>query len=205
MSLAPILAKKQTMILQNIPYIFADPERIAYWHEQLKHDTNFKIGICWQPSVHNDVSRLPIARRGIPLSQFFKLGAIPGVTLYSLQCVEGLEQLGTIPPEINLVTFDKHFDKDYGNFVDTAAVMHELDLIISADTATAHLAGAMGRPVWLLLPYSTDWRWLVNRTDSPWYPTMRIFKQPRPFDWDNAMKEVYDTFFNEVFKKGTLS
>lgn len=205
MSLAPIFCEKENAVLQNIPYIFADPERVSYWHEKLKHDTNFKIGICWQPSIHNDVSRLPIARRGIPLPHFFKLGATPGITLYSLQCVEGLEQLSSIPKEVNLVTFDEHFDKDHGSFVDTAALMHELDLIISADTATAHLAGAMGRPVWLLLPYVTDWRWLVKRTDSPWYPTMRIFKQPKPFDWHSAIEELYDVFFNEVFKTGVSS
>jgi len=75
--------------------------------------------------------------------------------------------------------------------MDTAAVMEHMDLIITVDTAIAHLAGALGRPVWLLLPYSTDWRWIVNRTDSPWYPTMRIFKQPTPFDWDNVMTAVY--------------
>ncbi len=205
MSLAPILASKTEYApLQNIPYIFPDPDHIAYWREQLKHDTNFKIGICWQPSIHNDVSRLPIARRGIPLAHFFKLGATPGITLYSLQRVEGLEQLNSLPSDVHLITFDEHFDKDHGSFMDTAAIMHALDLIISADTATAHLAGAMGLPVWLLLPYVTDWRWLSNRSDSPWYPTMRVFKQPKPFDWNSMMEELHHVFFNEIFKKGAL-
>jgi len=110
---------------------------------------------------------------------------------YSFQKYDGVEQLKTIAPDFPLHIFDDDFDKKHGSFMDTAAVMEHMDLIITVDTAIAHLAGALGRPVWLLLPYSTDWRWIVNRTDSPWYPTMRIFKQPAPFDWDNVMTAIY--------------
>jgi len=201
MSLAPLFAQEEHEITQNIPYITPDPDRVAYWHEKLKDDSNFKIGICWQPSVHNDLSRLPIARRGIPLSQFYKLGSTPGVTVYSLQCVEGLEQLNDVPNHVTIKTFDETFDKKHGPFMDTAAVMQELDLIISTDTATAHIAGALGRPVWLLLPYATDWRWLAKRADSPWYPTMRIFKQPNPFDWDSIRQKLNAPFFNDVLQR----
>ncbi len=197
MSLPAILADTEETIPKNIPYIFPEPHRLVYWHKQLKHDTNIKIGICWQPDVHNDVSRMPIARRGIPLSLFYQLGSTPGITLYSLQKKEGLDQLNKLPAQVNLHVFDKSFDVDHGSFVDTAAVIHEMDLIISTDTATAHLAGAMGKKVWLLLPYATDWRWLHNRTDSAWYPTMRIFKQPHPFDWQSVMESVYETFIKE--------
>ena len=107
-----------------------------------------------------------------------------------MQKYNGVEQLATLPPDFPLHIFDDDFDKKHGSFMDTAAVMEQMDLIITVDTAVAHLAGALGRPVWLLLPYSTDWRWIVNRTDSPWYPTMRIFKQPAPFDWDSVMTAI---------------
>jgi len=192
MSLPATFYDTATTFPKKFPYLFADPERSAYWHAQLAHDTNFKIGICWQTSVHNDISRMPIARRGIPLEQFFKLHDIPGISWYSLQQVEGLEQLTCVPSTFNLYTFGDDFDKTHGSFMDTAAVMQELDLIISVDTAVAHLAGGLGKPVWLLLPFATDWRWIHNRTDSPWYPLMRIFKQPYPFDWDSVMHNIHE-------------
>ena len=94
--------------------------------------------------------------------------------------------------------FDEAFDVEHGSFVDTAAIMQDMDLIISTDTATAHIAGALGKKVWLLLPYVTDWRWLHNRTDSPWYSSMRIFKQPHPFDWQTMMDELYTVFEKEL-------
>ena len=201
MSLPAIFADTEKTIPHDIPYIFTDPARVQHWHQYFEHDHNFKVGICWQPDVHNDVSRLPIARRGIPLSLFYKLGSMPGVTLYSLQKKEGLDQLRSLPSEVNLHTFDESFDVDHGSFVDTAAVMQEMDLIISTDTATAHLAGALGKKVYLLLPYATDWRWLHDRTDSPWYPTMRIFKQPHPFDWQTMMDELHHVFVKELHNR----
>lgn len=190
MSLPAILEDTENAMTQNIPYIFPPQERIDYWKNYVAQDTNIKIGICWQPNIHNDVSRLPIARRGIPLIQFGVLGTMPGITLYSLQQKEGLDQLKELPSSMQLHIFDDHFDHDHGNFIDTAALMHSLDLIITADTAIAHLAGAMGKRVWLIIPYAADWRWIHNRSDSPWYPTMRIFQQPKPFDWDSVMQDV---------------
>ncbi len=199
MSLAAFFEDDERTIPQNIPYIFPDPERLAYWQEQLKNDTNFKIGICWQPDTHNDVSRLPIARRGIPLSHFYSLASTPGITLYSLQKKEGLDQLNALPENVTIKAFGQEFDETHGSFMDTAALMHSLDLIISTDTATAHLAGAMGRPTWLLLPFNADWRWLAGRSDTPWYPTMRIFQQEKPFNWESIIKKLHETFFNEIY------
>ena len=190
MSLPAIFADDEPTIPRDIPYLFPDPELVNYWKERLAHDTNVKIGICWQSDVHNDVSRMPIARRGMPLDVFFKLKDIAGISLYSLQKKEGLAQLDNLPADFTLHAFD-NFDEEHGNFMDTAAIMQHMDLIITIDSAVAHLAGALGRPVWLLLPYATDWRWMHNRTDSPWYPTMRIFKQPHPFDWHSVMTQVY--------------
>jgi hypothetical protein len=190
MSLPAVFYDNEQTIPQNIPYIFPPQTRIDFWKEVLPPNPHFKIGICWQPDVKNDISRLPIARRGIPLSHFYHLGQNKNVMLYSLQKNDGLEQLKNVPLHVNLHVFDDTFDTMHGSFVDTAAVMHHLDLIISTDTATAHLAGAMGKRVWLLLPYGTDWRWIINRQDTPWYPTMRIYRQPHPWDWDSVIQQV---------------
>jgi len=192
MSLPAIFNDNEETFPRTIPYLTPNPTLVNYWKSELTGDpATLKIGICWQADVKNDVSRLPIARRGIPLTQFYCLASIPHLHFYSFQKYDGVEQLKTIPPDFPVHIFDDDFDKKHGSFMDTAAVMEHMDLIITVDTAIAHLAGALGRPVWLLLPYSTDWRWIVNRTDSPWYPTMRIFKQPAPFDWDNVMTAVY--------------
>lgn len=189
MSLPAIFCDTEPAIASNVPYISADSQLVEYWKKLLSQDKNFKIGICWQASVHNDVSRMPIARRGVPLTKLITLAEIPNVSLYSLQKVEGLEQLKDIQLYSNVMTPDSSFDSK--PFMDTAAVMMHLDLVISVDTAVAHLAGALARPVWLLLPYATDWRWVHNRTDSPWYPTMRVFRQPKPYDWDSVIQEIH--------------
>ena len=190
MSMPAIFGSNEQTIPRNIPYLAPDPNLVELWGNQLKTDTNFKIGICWQADVFNDSSRLPVARRGIPLHHFYPLAQLKGISLYSLQKKEGLEQLDSLPENVTLHLFDENFDEEHGSFMDTAAVMQHLDLIITVDTATAHLAGALGRPVWVLLPYSTDWRWIAGRKDSPWYPTMHVFKQPQPFDWESVMSDV---------------
>lgn len=190
MSMPAILYETEKSIPAPIPYLKANPERVAYWSTYLAKDPNIKIGICWEASVHNDSSRPPAARRGMPLKALYPLANIPGVSLYSLQQYDGVEQLADVPKNITINTFDENFDKTYGAFVDTAAVMHHLDLIISVDTAIPHLAGALGKPVWLMLPFATDWRWIAGRKDSPWYPSMRIFQQPKAFDWHSVTQEV---------------
>ncbi len=192
MTLPAIFHDTPDTMAKNIPYIFPDTALVERWKEFFAQDNTTKIGICWQADVHNDVSRLPIARRGIPLAQFYQLADIPGISFYSIQRKEGLEQLKDVPTSFPLHIFDDTFDETDGNFMDTVAVMQNLDLIITIDTAVAHLAGALGRKVWLLLPYSIDWRWVVGRQDTPWYPSMRIFQQPKPFDWASVMRQVYD-------------
>ncbi len=192
MSLPAVFNDNEETFPRTIPYLSADPTLVSYWKNKLKSSpSSLKIGICWEADVKNDVSRLPIARRGIPLFQFYRFATIPNLQFYSLQKYDGVEQLTTLPTDFPLHIFDNDFDKKHGSFMDTAAVMEQMDLIITVDTAVAHLAGALGRPVWLLLPYSTDWRWIINRTCSPWYPTMQIFKQPAPFDWDSVMVAIY--------------
>ncbi len=170
------------------PYILPDVSLDFFWKTQLEKDTNLKIGLCWQASVFNDSSRLPIARRGIPLEKLLSLCALPGITFYSLQKCDGVNEIDTINIPNNFVVFEKL--DEAGAFMDSAAIINNLDLVISIDSAIAHLAGALGKPTWLLLPYQSDWRWLAHRTDSIWYPTMRIFKQTKPLDWDSVLLEV---------------
>lgn len=191
LTLPAVFNADEKTIPQNIPYIFPDENLVQKWRDFLAQKKSFNVGICWQADVFNDSSRAPIARRGIPLQALFKLGSIKNVQFYSLQKCDGLDQLSNVPASFPLHVFDEQFDVADGPLMDTAALMKSLDLVISVDTAIAHLAGALGTPVWLMLPYSTDWRWIVNRTDTPWYPTMRIFKQPKPFDWPTVVDIMY--------------
>lgn len=190
MTLPAIFKSDENSIPKNIPYIFPDKSLEKQWKTVLSTDNKFKVGICWQADLFNDSSRPKAARRGMHLSKMYGLGTIENISLYSLQQYDGVEQLKNIPSTFKIHVFEEDFDKKHGSFMDTAAVMQQLDLIISVDTAIAHLAGALGKKVWLLLPYATDWRWLAHRTDTPWYPSMKIFKQTVPFDWDSVINQV---------------
>ena len=134
----------------------------------------FKVGIAWRGNPHHENDRY----RSIALEALAPLRAVPGVAWYSLQIGpgEGETQSSSWAGQIKVLTPLKDFSV-------TAAIMAELDLVISVDTAVAHLAGALARPVWMLIPRGNDWRWLADRNDSPWYPTMRLFRQHHPRDW----------------------
>jgi tetratricopeptide (TPR) repeat protein len=189
MSLPAIFGDTEENFPVSIPYIYPDPTLVTEWHEQLKGHDGIKVGITWQSDVHNDVSRLPIARRGIPLALFEPLLKDPRFTFISLQCFEGTEQITQLSPACRLITYED-FDTEHGAFMDSAALIPNLDLVIAVDSAVANISGALGVPTLLLLPYVTDWRWIAGRTDSPWYPQHHIFKQPHPFDWATVVTEV---------------
>ena len=163
-----------------IPYMRAEPERILKWRDRLGGE-GFKIGVAWQGS------RMDIAR-WFPLGQLFGLSQLPGVRLISLQKDE--EQAGDLPAGMSIETPGADFDAGPDAFVDSAAIMQSLDLVISCDTAVAHLAGALGRPVWLALKKVPEWRWQLDRTDSPWYPTMRLFRQHAFGDWRSVFGDI---------------
>ncbi|HEX4078142.1 MAG TPA: tetratricopeptide repeat-containing glycosyltransferase family protein [Rhizomicrobium sp.] len=160
-----------------IPYLRAEPGRIGKWRDLFGKD-GFRVGICWQG---NKQERADIGR-SFPLRHFERIAKIPRVRLISLQKGDGIEQLGDLPPGMRVETLGA-FDTGPDAFVDTAAVMENLDLVISADTAVAHLAGALGRPTWIALKYIPDWRWLLDRSDSPWYPSAQLFRQTQRDDW----------------------
>ncbi len=121
--------------------------------------------------------------RSIPLAEFAPLAEVPGVQLVSLQKHAGSEQLAELDGRFDVVDLAASLDAETGAFMDTAAVMCSLDLVVTSDTAAAHLAGALGVPTWLAVSSSPEWRWMHERTDSPWYPTMRLFRQREQGDW----------------------
>lgn len=164
-----------------VPYLRAEPERVEMWKRRIGPE-GFKIGICWQG---NKRARIDVGR-SFPLRLFEAIGEVPSVRLISLQKYDGVEQLSDLPSAMRVETLGDEFDAGPDAFLDTAAVMECLDLVIASDTAIVHLAGALGRPVWVALKHVPDWRWLLDRTDSPWYPTMQLFRQPERDDWPSV-------------------
>lgn len=188
------LAFKTTVetIPLNIPYLFANKERANRWTAKMVTERSLKVGLVWSGGLRLDQPQTWATnrRRNIPLELLAPLN-LPGIKFYSLQkgdeAVEQLKALNAFnwpgPPIID-------FTDEIKNFADTAALLEHLDLVISVDTSTAHLAAAMGKPVWLLNRFDTCWRWFLERTDSPWYPTVRIFRQPSLGDWETVIKNV---------------
>jgi tetratricopeptide (TPR) repeat protein len=175
------LPMKSRTTVANIPsstrYLSADPERVLLWKHKLGGSDGLKIGISWQGNPGG-----PDKRRAVPLQAFQALSRHPSVRLISLQAIHGVEQLNDLPAGMRVETLGE-LDGGPSAFVDTAAVMESLDLIIAPDTAVAHLAGALGRPIWMVLQQVPDWRWLLDRADSPWYPSMKLYRQERAGDW----------------------
>jgi tetratricopeptide (TPR) repeat protein len=166
----------------EVPYLRAEPARVETWKKRLGPQ-GFKIGICWQGSKIDP-------RRSFPLVQCERVARLPDVRLISLQKKDGVEQLDNLPAGMKVETLGDDFDSDSDAFIDTAAVMECLDLVIAPDTANAHLAGALGRPVWVALKYVPDWRWMLDRSDCPWYPTMRLFRQAARGDWPGVFMSI---------------
>lgn len=164
------------------PYLGAEPALVRRWADAIGPH-GFRIGVCWQGST------LPYARalrRSFPLAQLEPIAALPHVRLISLQVGDGADQLACLPAGMRVETLGEAFDSGPDAFIDAAAAMQSLDLVITCDTAIAHLAGALARPTWLALNHLADWRWLSRRDDSPWHPTVRLFRQPAPNDWESV-------------------
>ena len=189
---APLLSLPRTLnttmdtIPAQVPYLFADASLVAHWQKELSVLKGLKVGINWQGRPDNPSERY----RRIPLSQFAPLAKLPGVHLISLHKGPGWEETQALADRFTVVDLGRGVDEASGPFMDTAAIMRNLDLVITSDTVVPHLAGALGVPVWLALPVSPDWRWLLHRQDSPWYPTMRLFRQDKPGDWDSVFERI---------------
>lgn len=182
MSLAQALDVGEADFGAGVPYISAEPDLVDHWKPKMA-GTGLRIGIAWQGNPDSGAE----AGRSLPLSAFEPIAGLDGVTLYSLQKFHGTEQLETVGFRDRITTFGDDFDAGDDAFIDTAAVMANLDLIITSDTSTAHLAGALGRPVWVALNERPEWRWQREREDSPWYPTMRLFRQRENGNWASVM------------------
>jgi tetratricopeptide (TPR) repeat protein len=185
MNLPRIFGTTLATIPGQVPYLPADPALLEHWQPKLAGFPGRKIGIAWQGSPKN----LHDALRSLPLSCFAPLARVPGVHLFSLQKGPGSEQVAALSGQFPVTDLGSRLDST-GAFVDTAAVMMSLDLVITADTAIAHLAGALGRPIWVALSYAPDWRWMLHREDSPWYPTMRLFRQSAIGRWDDVFERM---------------
>jgi hypothetical protein len=192
LGLAGILGATEATIPREVPYVYPDPQRVERWRPRIQALTGFKVGVCWQGSTtfKGDLFR------SIPLAQFAPLAQVPGVTFVSLQKGPGVEQIEANRTSVPLHAFD-NLDRDAA-FVDSAAILQHLDLVITSDTAIAHLAGALARPVWLAAPMGSDWRWLIDRADSPWYPTMRLFRQKAFGNWQAVFQEMAEALQEKV-------
>jgi tetratricopeptide (TPR) repeat protein len=184
LSLPHFLRTRMDTIPANVPYLSADPALVEQWRPELAAQPGFKIGINWEGS---SAAQDP---RRIPLAAFERLAKMPGVQLVSLQKGPGCAQLADVARCWPLTNLSDRLDETAGAFMDTAAVMMHLDLVVTSDTSVAHLAGALGVPVWMPLPRMAEWRWLLDRDDSPWYPSMRLFRQERPGEWGTVLQRV---------------
>jgi tetratricopeptide (TPR) repeat protein len=186
LSLPRIFQTRLETVPAEVPYLFAAPSLVESWRKRLSNLGGFKIGIGWQGSPTYVGDRW----RSIPLRCFAPLAELAGVSLISLQKKAGRDQLAEVGDRLQVVDLADEMDEAAGPFMDTAAVMTQLDLVMTSDTAIAHLAGALGVAVWVALPLTPDWRWLLDRDDSPWYPTMRLFRQKKPGDWAGVFHEI---------------
>jgi tetratricopeptide (TPR) repeat protein len=171
--------------IPGAPYLRAEAERVALWRERLRGE-GFKVGIAWHGSSHSRSDHM----RAAPLDAFAPLARVPGVRLFSLQKNFGAEQLRDAPAGMRVESLGEDFDAGPDAFVDTAAVIENLDLVVTIDTSIAHLAGALGRPVWIAIKHSPEWRWMLERETSPWYDSARLFRQSQRGDWDEVFERM---------------
>jgi len=198
MSLPRILNTTNNTIPNEMNYLYANPKLEEEWKEKLSQDKNFKVGLCWHVDPIHEKDKSPWSIRSITLKQFKPFAKLNGVSFYSLQKFKDYKPLMNLPKGLLLKTFGEDFDEKNGAFMDSAAIIKNLDLVITVDTCIAHLAGALNKPVWMFLPYSPDCRWYLKRTDTPWYPTMKLYRQSKPNDWKNAIKKVASDLSKEI-------
>ena len=184
MSLPDLFGTTLETVPAAVPYLSADPVDVARWADDVGAEAGFKIGIAWQGNPGHDKDR----ERSFPIHFFESLARVPGVRLFSLQKGYGVEQIEGLKGRFSVTDLGSRTS----DMLDTAAVIANLDLVIAPDTAVAHLAGALGAPVWVALPYAPDWRWMLGREDCPWYPSMRLFRQPGWGDWPSVFQRIHD-------------
>lgn len=188
LSLPMVFSTTLDSIPHTVPYVTVPKELVSRWRDIVEEKSSaFKIGLVWAGRRWPGGANIAIdQRRSLSLAAFAPLAAVEGISWFSLQKGPPATQVKNAPEGLSIV--------DHGielqDFTDTAALIANLDLVISVDTSVAHLAGALGKQVWLLSRFDGCWRWLLDRDDSPWYPTMRIFRQTKPGDWESIIKKV---------------
>jgi hypothetical protein len=175
MSLPHVLGTTLDTIPSHVPYLSPPPDAIEAWRQRLIGVTGLKVGLAWSGSASNPRDRY----RSMRLADLAPLADVPGVTVFALQ---------SVPSQSPLRLTD--VSRALTDWTETAALMVNLDLIVSIDTGAPHLAGALARPTWLLLSTAAEWRWLIDRADSPWYPTMRLYRQQKWADWRGVVEHV---------------
>jgi tetratricopeptide (TPR) repeat protein len=185
MSLPLVFGTTLASLPGPVPYLTPDEALVAKWRQRIG-EHGFRIGVAWQgnPEYGRD------HYRSVPLRHFEPLSAIPGVRLISIQAVNGLDQLKSLPRRMKVETLGAEVTNNPEGLSEIAAVIANLDLLVTSDTGTAHLCGALGRPVFVALSDRADWRWMYQRADSPWYPTMRLFRQKAHGDWPGVFGEI---------------
>ncbi|MCP4576824.1 MAG: tetratricopeptide repeat protein [Deltaproteobacteria bacterium] len=183
LSLPGIFQTRIEDIPRKIPYVFPDPQKSEYWKKQLSDEKGLKVGIVWAGNLSDEKGR----HRSCSLEYFVPLGSLASIRFYGLQKGDAAGEIDTAYPSFRATNLSERLT----DFSETCAVIDNLDLIISVDTAVAHLAGAMGKATFVLLSKPCDWRWLLDRDDSPWYPSIKLFRQPRQGDWDSVFARVH--------------
>ena len=182
LSVPRVLGTELASIPAEIPYLYADPARVERWRPKLEGKKGLRVGLVWAGSPEHPGDRY----RSMSLDTLASLAELRGVCFVSLQKGLPAEQAKEPPPGLEVANLGPELE----DFCDTAAVISQLDLVICVDTAVGHLAGALGKPVWLMLQQPPDFRWMADREDSPWYPTVRLFRQRRRGDWDEVVGRV---------------
>lgn len=181
MSLPMVMGLTLEQLPGTIPYLSASSAHVAKWRQRLSDLPRPLVALVWagRPAHHND------ANRSMSLTDLAPL-AMPGVTFLAIQKGPQAEQAMTPPAGINIISLDREIE----DFEDTAAILTIADLLISVDSSPVHLAGALGRPAWVLLPFVPDWRWLLERSDTPWYPSVQLFRQSTAGDWSGVLAQA---------------
>jgi len=194
LSLPRVFQTRPDRVPAPIPYLRAEPELIARWSPRVRGIEGLKLGIAWKGAPGYPLDR----HRSLPLAAFGELARLDAVRLIALQQGPGRDQLADLGGRFEVIDLGAELDLEGDAFVETAAVVTQLDAVVSCDSALGHLAGALGKPVWLALPRAQDWRWLLDRADTPWYPHHRLIRQRVPGEWRSVFqaiaREVADHF-----------
>jgi hypothetical protein len=192
LSLPRVFKTRLDSIPAHLSYLFPEPHLLEGWRKRFAGVKGRKIGLVWAGNRHFKGDRT----RSLSLDRLQPIGAVSGICSYSLQKGYASAQIRCPSAKFQL----EDLSSQLHDFAETAAAMCALDLIITTDTSVAHLAAALGRPTWLMLQFVPDWRWMLIRDDSPWYPTMRLFRQPSRGDWDSVIRGVADELRNDALR-----